>query len=181
MTMQARLRFADTHCLSTALALTACLGVAACDDAPVPLVDARAPGPAAPRWQALSETTAPEDWLAGLDSGQPRQPPAALVERFRALLGEASRSYVESPRMIANRLVQAKDTIDGTTGLAENAEEPLEALFQRLLFRSRDGQKLLFGTLVHHYLNLLRQGLDPEAATVRLAAEFRAERLSHAR
>ncbi|GGD09700.1 hypothetical protein GCM10011335_10780 [Aureimonas glaciei] len=177
--MQARSRLADAHCWGTTIAFTACLLVTACDDAPVPLVDARIPGPPEPRWQALSETTAPEVWLAGLDSGEVRRPPAERVERFRKLLGEASVSYVESPRMIANRLVQAQDSIEATPGLGGGADATLEALFHRLLFRSRDGQKLLFGTLVHHYLNLLRQGFDKEAASLRLAAEFRAERLPH--
>lgn len=177
--MQAKPQSADAHGLGTSLALAACLLVSSCDDAPVPLPDARAPGPSVPRWQVLSETTAPEVWLAGIDSGQMRQPPAEQVDRFRRLLDEASLSYVESPRMIANRLVQAKDTIDATAGLREGADATVEALFRRLLFRSRNGQKLLFGTLVHHFLNLRRQGLDAETATARLAAEFRAERLVH--
>lgn len=174
--MQAGLRSTEAGGLGATLVLTACLMVGGCDDAPVPLSDARTSLPAAPRWNALSEATSPDVWLASLDSGDVRPPSAELVARFHRLLEAASIAYVETPRMVANRLVQAQDTIRETPGL--EADATLEALFNRLLFRSRDGQPLLFGTVVHHYLNLLRQGVEKETAARRLAAELRAERVA---
>lgn len=177
--MQARLQFPRTSGWKVALALTGCLVLTRCDDAPVPLADARTSIPAVPRWQDPSAGTAPDFWLASLDSGSPKRPPPELVARFRQLLGEASLAYIETPRMVANRLVQAQDTIGTTPGLEDIADATLEVLFRRLLFRGRDGQKLIFGTVVHHYLNLLRQGLDDDAAAARLGAEFRAERVAN--
>ena len=148
-----------------AIAIALAGGLAGCDDAPVASHEEAVQTRESPaeRWHARTDPTPIPLFLARIATGR-RDLRASdpSVAPFADALAKASRHYIETERMIANRLIQAGDQ------LAERgaAIEPLELLDD---LASRSGaDRRSFGTEVHHYLNLRAEGLDHAAALARL-------------
>lgn len=93
-------------------------------------------------WLALNDGRDPAAWLAG------RSSPPGDATRLAAQLAETARHYEETPRMIANRVAQISDEIEGADPLA------LLRDFSMDLPRTHS-----FGALAQHYLVLRRQGI----------------------
>ncbi|NDW05988.1 hypothetical protein [Jiella pacifica] len=148
-------------------------GMVACDDAPV--VASREEAVelgegSGTRWHALTDPTPIPLFLAravtgrqDLRSGDPAVRPYA--EALRAARGH----YIETDRMLANRLIQA------AVLLAERGEaiDPLQ-LLDDLVARSGSGRRS-FGTEIHHYLNLREEGVSHAAAIERLDGALAAD------
>ncbi|ORE95187.1 hypothetical protein [Aurantimonas sp. 22II-16-19i] len=161
-----------------AFAFALAVGLAGCDDAPVaPREEAeQARESPAARWHGLTDPTPIPLFLARIVTGRhDLRAGDPAVAPFADALAKASRHYIETERMIANRLIQAGDR------LAERgtAIEPLQ-LLDDLALRSGDDRRS-FGTEIHHYLNLRVEGLGHTAALARLDGALAADAADAAR
>lgn len=151
-----------SHGVSYAMLALISGGLAACEEPPV-AETAPVQRQAQAHWQAYGADRPAGEWLATLEAGHEVGSRDVRAQDYDALLDRASRHFTESPRMIANRLVQAQDTLQ-----AMGEAHGMDALLNDFLSDADDNGRQSFGTLVHHYLNLRRQGLDHGAATVEL-------------
>ena len=154
-------------------ALIPVAGLAGCDDAPVVTSGEKTvelgQGSGA-RWHAVTDPTPIPLFLArvatgrrDLRSGDPE------VRRFAEALGKARSHYIETERMIANRLIQAVDLV----GERGDAMDPLR-LLDDLVRRAEPGRRS-FGTEIHHYLNLRAEGAGHDQAIERLDGALAAD------
>ncbi|ABD87463.1 hypothetical protein [Rhodopseudomonas palustris] len=74
------------------------------------------------RWLAQSDGVTPEHWL--LEHQRRANAAAPSVAQIRDSLANAARNFADSPRMIANRVVQLEAML-AQQGIAENALELL--------------------------------------------------------
>ncbi|WP_052194737.1 hypothetical protein [Aureimonas altamirensis] len=151
-----------SHGVSCAMLALISGGLAACDEPPV-AETAPVQRQAQAHWQAYGADRPAGEWLAVLETGREAGPQDARVRDYDALLAHAAGRFTESPRMIANRLVQAQDTLQ-EMGEAHGMDKLLSDF---LTLAPADGD-LSFATLLHHYLNLRRQGLGHRAAVAEL-------------
>jgi hypothetical protein len=149
------------------------LAVSACDDpSPPQMADsAKREQSAAPaRWQEVTDKTPTALFLARVaESRDDISPSEPLVSQYETLLTDARAYYVETPRMLANRLIQGRDR------LAElNAAMPIPELLHAI--ESAAGQtRRSFTSDLHHYLNLRDAGVGHDDAIRQLAREARDE------
>lgn len=146
------------------------LCLAGCDDASEP--GARTPAPqdeessaySGIAWLGPGSHIAPAQWLASRAEKSELPAQDARVETVRKELAEAARQFGEEPRMIANRAVQLEEML-AERGIDESATDLIETLMP---LGSAAGPREGFGTVVQHYFNLRKQGLDRGAALSRL-------------
>ncbi|MCM2504619.1 hypothetical protein NDN16_13180 [Aureimonas altamirensis] len=151
-----------SHGVSCAMLALISGGLAACDEPPVAeTVPVQRQTEA--HWQAYGVDRPAGEWLAMLEAGREVGPKDARARDYDALLDHAARRFTESPRMIANRLVQAQDTLQ-----AMGEVHGMDELLNDFLAEAAGDGRLSFGTLLHHYLNLRRQGLDHGSAVAEL-------------
>ena len=113
-------------------------------------------------WLESTDKIKPELWLAALQSGL-RQPDDEQVAAFRKLLYLASTEYLESPRMVANRMAQLVAMLRETGQQAESHEKALRDLLS-LPRGGSTGNALAMSAVVAQYVNLRRGGMDREKA-----------------
>lgn len=142
-----------------------------CDDAPVTPDREAEPGRTdlaeQKDWQTLTDTEPTEVWLASREAGESVAVDDPRVERMRRLLADAKRTYFESSRMIANRIVQVDETIR-----PQASSPPIAELLADLTLHPTDRQKLRFADVVHLYLNVRRVGGDHARAVATVKEEF---------
>lgn len=163
--------------LRSGLLLVALLSAAvACDaqsDGNSPADEATAPVEALPAgsmvnksWLNASDRTPPEQWLASRAAHADLAVSAPSVAAFHMLLARADRAYVETPRMIANRVVQLQEMLAGR-GMTEAAD----TLIEGFLSLGTDGGRRRFGEDCQHYFNLRSANRDHRAALAALRGE----------
>ncbi len=157
-----------------AMLLAATLALAACsDDAQEPRREPTAATPATAIYQqsrlGMTDTTPPELWLASRQAGSDLKMDDARVVALKEILDDASRSFREYPRMIANRAVQLEEMLK-EKNMGEPAPE-LVAELSRAVGLERNVES--FGALCGQYFNLRMQGLDRQQALKVLASESR--------
>jgi hypothetical protein len=112
------------------------------------------------RWLDVNDPTLPEVWLASREAKADLPASAPQVEAFHDLIGRASRRYVETPRMIANRAVQLEEML-AARGIDENARLALEGLIG---VRDDNGDRRSFGEAVQHYFNVRATAISRDQA-----------------
>ncbi len=117
----------------------------------------------------MTDTTPPELWLASRQAGSDLAMDDARVVALKEVLDDASRSFREYPRMIANRAVQLEEMLQ-EKNMGEPAPE-LVAELSRAVGPERNVES--FGALCGQYFNLRMQGLDRQQALKVLASESR--------
>lgn len=150
------------HGVSCAMLALMSGGLAACDEPPV-AETVTVQRQAQAHWQAYGADRPAGEWLATLEAGHEVGPADPRARGYDALLDRAAHRFTESQRMIANRLVQTQDTLR-----AMGEAHRMDALLGDFLAEAEGRGRQSFGTLVHHYLNLRRQGLDHGSATAEL-------------
>lgn len=139
-----------------------------------PAVVATKSGPEGPKWLSPTDATEPALWLA---SQEPRQSAETITERtdhLRHSLARAKRTFIEDPRMIANRTVQLGQML-AEAGQGEDYSALLDGLEAAAATSHR---KQLFGELCQHYYNSRQQGLDRTKALVRLTDRYAAQAIT---
>lgn len=118
-------------------------------------------------WLEVGDRTRPEAWLAARSGGSPEER-AQREARFLILIGIASQTYLENPRMVANRIVQLGAMLE-EAGKPESYEELIEGFLSIPRANSAGGERIL-SDLAAHYSNLRRSGRDREASLTELRA-----------
>jgi hypothetical protein len=118
-------------------------------------------------WLEVGDRTRPEEWLAARSGGNPEEQ-AQREARFLVLIGIASQTYLENPRMVANRIVQLGAMLE-EAGTPENYEDLIEGFLSIPRATSAGGERIL-SDLAAHYANLRRSGRDREASLAELRA-----------
>lgn len=117
-------------------------------------------------WLNANDRTPPEQWLASraAHADLPLSDPS--VAAFHALLVRADRAYDETPRMIANRVVQLQEMLAGR-GMTEAAD----TLIEGFLSLGTDGGRRRFGEDCQHYFYLRSANRDHGDALAALRGE----------
>lgn len=100
-------------------------------------------------WLDAGDRTPPEQWLASRAAHADLPLSAPSVAAFRTLLVRADRAYDETPRMIANRVVQLQEMLAGR-GMTESAD----TLIEGFLSLGTVGGRRRFGEDCQHYFYL---------------------------
>jgi hypothetical protein len=119
-----------------------------------------------PAWLSPTDGTDPARWLAGREAGHPVPAGSEPVRALQDALAEARTSFIEDPRMIANRTVQLGQML-AEAGIGEGYGAILDGLGGIAAERGR--RKSLYGEMCQHYYNARMQGADHAAALARLA------------
>jgi hypothetical protein len=134
-------------------------------------VAARSDRPAdAADWLGPTDTTEPALWLARRAAGDGSIDPAALGG-LKANLAAARQSFVEDPRMIANRTAQ----LEAMLAEIGAAEGPATLIGDLTGIAAASGRRQLYGELCQHYITIRRTGLSRDAALARLRARYAAQ------
>ncbi len=170
-----RPRLFECRRTTTALALPLLLGaiLGGCDDPP----DNRERTNAAPlagsmalvdrSWVGMTDAVAPDHWLASRQAGVDVAPTDPGVSTFHRLLARAGHRYTETPRMIANRVVQ----IEGMLAEHHIRETLLDILTGLTEIAPEDGRRS-FGETGEHYVALRGEGLARDQALTVLAGQW---------
>ena len=118
---------------------------------------------AAKPWLDLKDRTPPEQWLASREAGEDVPSSSSGVAELRALLAQADRRYGETPRMIANRVVQLEAML-AERGIEETARRVIEGL----IAVGREDDPRNFGETAQHYFNIRVTGMSREEALLSL-------------
>lgn len=117
-------------------------------------------------WLNANDRTPPEQWLASRAAHADLPLSAPSVAAFHALLLRADRAYDETPRMIANRVVQLQEMLAGR-GMTETAD----TLIEGFLSLGTDGGRRRFGEDCQHYFYLRSANRDHRDALAALRDE----------
>ena len=121
---------------------------------------------AAKSWLDLKDRTPPEQWLASREAGEDVPSSSSGVAELRALLAQADRRYGETPRMIANRVVQLEAMLAEREGIFC---EPASAVCVAGMMRDLESGRLPEGSTI--VCTLTGHGLkDPDIAVERASA-----------
>ena len=163
-----------SFCRSTVAVAALAAGLAACDEGPVLEETARrvptkvevALG--ADDWLAVGDERDPGAWLAARDARRDDDATRLDVEtmHYAGLLQRLTRYYHESPRMIANRIVQLRDEVPDVT---------TATLMEDFAWEAGNGRRQTIGEVGQHYLVLRRDGMGHAAAMTALRAAYGAE------
>lgn len=180
-----RLRWGrDRRATRTAIGLVAAaalsVGFAGCDEtAPGRETTSRAPAEfgqdktAEIGWIKQEDDTDPAWWLASREAANdPSLDRKAAASELRALLEDARRNFMETPRMIANRAVQLEGTL-AEKGVHERARDILVA------FNGTKNPGITsrrFGDICQHYATLRSQGMNGPQALAALSGHDEARR-----
>lgn len=102
----------------------------------------------------------PHVWLVSRMNKADADPNDPTLDQVAAMLEAASRQFLETPRMIANRAVQLEEML-AESGLAEPATSLIKALLHVVEGEPRAES---FGALCQHYYNLRSAGLGRDEA-----------------
>jgi hypothetical protein len=117
-------------------------------------------------WLNANDRTPPEQWLASRAAHADLPLSASSVAAFHTLLVRADRAYDETPRMIANRVVQLQEMLAGR-GMTETAD----TLIEGFLSLGTDGGRRRFGEDCQHYFYLRSANRDHRDALAALRGE----------
>jgi hypothetical protein len=122
-------------------------------------------------WLSTTDATEPARWLAAREGGGPAPGTDSREAHLRRSLARAKTSFIEDPRMIANRTVQLAQM------LAESGKrEPYADLLDGLeAVAAATRRKQLYGEMCQHYYNTRQQGADRAAALATLTARYAAQ------
>jgi thioredoxin-like negative regulator of GroEL len=123
-----------------------------------------------PTWLSPTDAMEPALWLARREPGQAAKA-AARSDHLRHSLARARQTFIEDPRMIANRTVQLGQML-AEAGKPESYESLLDGLEAAAAPTRR---KQLYGELCQHYYNTRQQGLDRTRALARLTERYAAQ------
>lgn len=122
-------------------------------------------------WLDANDRTPPEQWLASRSAHADLSLSAPSVASFHALLVRADHAYDETPRMIANRVVQLQEMLAGR-GMAEGTGSLIEGFLSLGAGGAgggaEGGSKRRFGEDCQHYFYLRSAGLDHRDALAAL-------------
>ncbi|WP_144428285.1 hypothetical protein [Azospirillum thiophilum] len=126
-------------------------------------------------WLDANDRTPPEQWLASRSAHADLSLSAPSVASFHALLVRADHAYDETPRMIANRVVQLQEMLAGR-GMAEGTDSLIEGFLSLGAGGAGGvaggvagrGSKRRFGEDCQHYFYLRSAGLDHRDALAAL-------------
>jgi hypothetical protein len=124
-----------------------------------------------PTWLSPTDGMEPAAWLARREPGEPVANAAGRSDHLRHSLARAKETFIEDPRMIANRTVQLGQML-AEAGEPESYTDLLDGLEGAA---SPAHRKQLYGELCQHYYNTRRQGLDRAQALARLAERYAAQ------
>ncbi|CBS89136.1 hypothetical protein [Azospirillum lipoferum] len=117
-------------------------------------------------WLEAGDRTPPEQWLASRAAHADLPLSAPSVAAFHTLLAQADHAYVETPRMIANRVAQLQEMLAGR-GMTESAD----TLIEGFLSLGSDGGSRRFGEDCQHYFNLRSTNHDHRDVLAALRGE----------
>ncbi|MCJ2034510.1 hypothetical protein [Methylobacterium sp. J-068] len=156
------------------LVLCLVLGLAACDGgepAQDSAVVATKSDAEVPAWLSPTDGMEPALWLARREPGQSGATAAARSDHLRHSLARAKETFIEDPRMIANRTVQLGQML-AEAGKPESYDDLLDGLEEAAATTRR---KQLYGELCQHYYNTRQQGLDRTQTLLRLTERYAAQ------
>lgn len=149
------------------VAVALVLTLSGCDDGAVTVADAPDEDAATVEiaWLTADDPTRPAVWLAERDLGS--EPRAGEYARYGALLTRAGAHYHETPRMIANRMVQLHGELSAIPpGLT------IATLLEDFAWEAGNARRQTLGEVAQHYLVLRREGRDHAAAMAALRAAY---------
>ncbi|WP_430911591.1 hypothetical protein [Methylobacterium sp. sgz302541] len=163
---------------AAALAAVLALGLSACgkgeDEAKAPeetTVVATRSDADIPAWLSPTDPMDPARWLASKALGRPAPEVGSQTEHLRHSLQRAKTSFIEDPRMVANRTVQLGQML-AEAGKPEPYADLLDGLEEVAAATTR---KQLYGELCQHYFNTRQQGADRAQALARLTERYAAQ------
>ncbi|HET6390663.1 hypothetical protein [Hyphomicrobium sp.] len=118
-------------------------------------------------WLARQDETAPEDWLMARQEKSGVKPAPEGTDEVRTSLAEASRTFKDSPRMIANRAVQLEEMLKEQGG-----DENAVLLIGELTRVIAPGHMESFGAAAHQYYNMRKAGMSSERAFDELSKRY---------
>ncbi|WP_026597096.1 hypothetical protein [Methylobacterium sp. 77] len=121
-----------------------------------------------PTWLSHTDPMEPARWLASRETGTPAPEVGSQTEHLRHSLARAKESFIEDPRMIANRTVQLGEML-AEAGKPEPYADLLDGLEEVAAATHR---KQLFGEMCQHYYNTRQQGADRTSALSRLNERY---------
>lgn len=141
----------------------AMIGLAACDEGPVPEETAkRVPTKVEvalgnDEWLPVGDERDPGTWLAAREARRDGDASQLSIDtmQYAVLLQRLGRHYHESGRMIANRIAQLQ---------AEVPDVSIETLMQDFAWQAGNGRRQTLGEVAQHYLVLRRDGQNHDAA-----------------
>lgn len=119
-------------------------------------------------WLSPTDGTDPARWLAARESGSPTPGADSREAHLRRSLARAKTSFIEDPRMIANRTVQLAQML-AESGKPESYADLVDGL-EAVAAATR--RKQLYGEMCQHYYNTRQQGADRTAALATLAEHY---------
>ncbi|GJE16820.1 hypothetical protein [Methylobacterium marchantiae] len=121
-----------------------------------------------PTWLSHTDPMEPARWLASREIGKPAPEVGSQTEHLRHSLTRAKDSFIEDPRMIANRTVQLGQML-AEAGKPEPYADLIDGLEEVAAATHR---KQLFGEMCQHYYNTRQQGADRTSALSRLTERY---------
>lgn len=119
-------------------------------------------------WLSPTDPMEPARWLASREIGKPAPEVGSQTEHLRHSLARAKDSFIEDPRMIANRTVQLGEMLK-EAGKPEPYADLLDGLEEVAATTHR---KQLYGEMCQHYYNTRQQGVDRAATLARLNERY---------
>lgn len=120
-------------------------------------------------WLGPTDATEPALWLARRAAGGGVD--RSALGSLRASLAAARQSFVEDPRMIANRTAQ----LEAMLAEIGAAEGPAALIGDLTGVAAASGRRQLYGELCQHYVTIRRAGLARDAALARLRERYAAQ------
>ncbi|NEU11367.1 hypothetical protein G3T14_04405 [Methylobacterium sp. BTF04] len=121
-----------------------------------------------PAWLSPTDPMDPARWLASRELGRPAPEVGSQAEHLRHSLSRAKDTFIEDPRMVANRTVQLGQML-AEAGKPEPYADLLDGLEEVAAATTR---KQLFGEMCQHYYNTRQQGADRATALTRLTERY---------
>jgi hypothetical protein len=159
---------------SPAWLLMPLLALGACDSgepAQEPAVVATKSDLDVPTWLSPTDAMEPALWLAKREPGQPASGITARGDHLRHSLARAKQTFIEDPRMVANRTVQLGQML-AEAGHPETYTDLVDGL-EAVAAPTR--RKQLYGELCQHYYNSRQQGLNRADTLARLTERYAAQ------
>lgn len=124
-----------------------------------------------PAWLSPTDPMEPARWLASREIGRRAPEVGSQADHLRHSLARAKDSFIEDPRMIANRTVQLAQML-AEAGKPESYADLLDGLEDVAASTTR---KQLYGELCQHYYNTRQQGADRAATLEKLTERYAAQ------
>ncbi len=118
-------------------------------------------------WLTAQDDVRPEVWLIAHESKAAETSPAGDPGVVRRSLADASATFNDTPRMIANRAVQLEKMLK-----SEGVEENAIILISRLNDAIAPGRIESFGAAVEKYYNMRKAGMSSDQAVDALSKRY---------